>query len=178
MPRREAAMAAPVRVADTTPLLRLAKPQAGESEAFLGARQLEAAVRLQGLFRRAALMPRLTMSYDAVRIPGGGGGGNDLSDSAATARKQLNTLVAGLPGDCAGVVLDVCGFGKGLAEIEAERRWPRRSAKFLLRAGLDALARQWGLDDRAVGPASRRLEVFIGEGGLPTDSVRRREREM
>ena len=169
MPRREAAVAVPVRMADSTPLVRLGKPQPGENEAVLGARQLEAAVRVQGLFRRAALMPRLTMSYDATRIPGGGGGGNDLSDSAAAARKQLNGLVAGLPGDCAGVVLDVCGFGKGLAEIEAERRWPRRSAKFLLRAGLDALARHWGLEDRAVGPTARRLEVFVGEGGLPMD---------
>jgi hypothetical protein len=70
---------------------------------------------------------------------------------AADARRRLASLMRALPRDCADVVLDVCGLEKGLQAIEAERGWPRRSAKLVLRIGLDQLARHFGLDAEASG---------------------------
>ena len=49
------------------------------------------------------------------------------------------------------MVFDVCGLGKGLQLIETERRWPRRSAKLVLRIGLEQLAAQFGLSPQATG---------------------------
>lgn len=114
-----------------------------------------AAERIEALSRRAQMLPRLTMSYEG-RLAGRGegrGGASDLSDSAADARRKLNALASAMPGDCWNVVLDICCFGKGVQEIEQERGWPRRSAKLVLRIGLDHLASQFGLAPHRAGTA-------------------------
>ena len=137
-----------------SPLLRLARPGKGEADAFLNPAQVEAGERVRRLAERARLQPRVTMSYSATHTANGGArnGLADLSDLAADARRDLMEITRILPRDCVGVVMDVCGLGKGLQAVEAERNWPRRSAKLVLRIGLDHLARHFGLDDRAVGP--------------------------
>ena len=134
-------------------ILRLASARAGEP-AFLEPHHLAAAQRLEAMVRRAQMAPRLTMSYDPATSGGRRGAGNAVetaSDSAASARQRLNRLAALLPPDCWGVVFDVCGLGKGLQVVETERRWPRRSAKLVLRIGLDQLAAQFGLSLHAQG---------------------------
>ena len=126
----------------------------GEGGGFLGPHHLAAAERLERLILRAQLMPRVTMSYDPTSVGGGNRGANSVetgSDSAAAARQKLNRLAAMLPPDCWGVLIDCYGLGKGLQLIETERRWPRRSAKLVLRIGLDQLAAQFGLAPHATG---------------------------
>jgi hypothetical protein len=102
---------------------------------------------------RAQLRQRVTMSYDSARTAGGKGasGAGELGDMAVDARRLLAELPRILPRDCADVVLDVCGLLKGLQDVEQERGWPRRSAKLVLRIGLDQLARHYGLDPAATG---------------------------
>jgi hypothetical protein len=68
-----------------------------------------------------------------------------------------------LPRDCAEVVLDVCGLEKGLQQVETERGWPRRSAKLVLRIGLDRLAELWGIGAVAVGRGSGARAWMDGE---------------
>jgi len=140
---------------DESPLARLAVSRNGE-EPFLLAHQVEAGERMRRLVERARLSPRLTMSYDANRMPGGSGpsAANDLSDSAVDARRKLDAVAALLPADCRGVVFDVCGLLKGLQTVETERGWPRRSAKMVLRIGLEQLAAHWGLSAQARGNES------------------------
>ena len=117
--------------------------------AFLATHHIAAAMRLEGLIRRALLSPRLTMFYDPASTGGGpksaGNAVAEMTDTAAEARQKLNRLAAKLSPDCWNVAFDVCGMGKGLQTIETERAWPRRSAKLVLRIALDQLADHFGL---------------------------------
>ena len=151
-----------------SPLARLAFAAAGESEAFLSRHQVEAGERVRRLAERARLQPRLTMSYSAAHVATKGAGhAAEIGDLAADARKQLAEIHEVLPRDCAGVVMDVCGLLKGLQLVEAERGWPRRSAKLVLRIGLDRLAEVWGLGAVAVGAEARRPRTWMEGRRLP-----------
>ena len=144
-----------------SPLARLALAT-GEAEAFLRPHQVEAGERLRRLVERAQLQPRLTMSYSAAHTASKGAGhAGEIGDMAVDARKALADLYRQLPRDCAEVVLDVCGFGKGLQQIETERSWPRRSAKLVLRIGLDRLAEVYGIGEAAVGAETTRRRAWM-----------------
>jgi hypothetical protein len=152
-----------------SPLARLAAPAAGEGTAFLARHQVEAGERVRRLAERAQLQPRVTMSYSATHTAGGKGLGHaaDIGDMAAEARKALRDIPRLLPRDCADVVLDVCGLLKGLQVVESERGWPRRSAKLVLRIGLEQLAQHYGYAPQAVGAESRRPHVWLDDGARP-----------
>jgi hypothetical protein len=130
---------------------------------------VEAGERVRKLAERAQLQPRVTMSYSAAHTAGGKAAARpaEISDLAADSRRQLDDIARLLPRDCAGVVLDVCGLLKGLQTVESERGWPRRSAKLVLRIGLEQLAQHYGLAAVAVGRESRRARVWLGPGARP-----------
>lgn len=151
----------------TNTLAALARGRAGEA-AFLAPHHLEAARRVQQLFERSQLRPRTTMFY-GPRTSGGLGQAADIGDMAADARRRLAELQKALPADCADVVIDICGFEKGLQDVEAERGWPRRSAKLVLRIGLEALALRLGLAPIADGPERTRTRRWLGEGARPSE---------
>ncbi len=152
---------------DESPLARLAVSRNSEP-AFLAPHHLLAGERVRGLVERGQLSQRVTMSYDPARVPGGtrGGGGN-VNDMVLDARHDLGRVLERLPRDCAGVVLDVCGYLKGLQQVEQERRWPRRSAKLVLRIGLDQVADHFGLSPLATGIESNRNHSWLGTGARP-----------
>lgn len=146
-----------------SPLARLAVASGGEA-AFLERHQVEAGERVRRLVERARLTPRMTMSYSADHVASGGPGhAGEVSDMAADARRRLADIHRGLPRDCADVVLDVCGLEKGLQQVEKERGWPRRSAKLVLRIGLDRLAELWGIGAVAVGRGGGQRAWMEGE---------------
>lgn len=150
-------------------LLPLARERGGEP-AYLAPHHCVAAQRIQALFERSRLTPRTIMHYG----PRTGGtraaqGAGEISDMAADARKMLARLHDSLPPDCMDVVLDVCGFEKGLQQIESERGWPRRSAKLVLRIGLDAVARFYGLDAAAKGAEVGRARVWRPDAARPDE---------
>ena len=154
-----------------SPLSRLAAGIGGEV-GYLERHQIEAGERVRRLVERARLMPRMTMSYSAAHTAGGGQrGAGDISDLAADARKSLDDLYRVLPRDCAGVVFDVCGLLKGLQEVERERGWPRRSAKLVLRIGLEHLAQHYGFAEVARGKASVRTRQWMDGDARPTTFV-------
>jgi hypothetical protein len=152
-----------------SPLARLAVPASGEARAFLEPHQVEAGERVRRLTERAQVQPRVTMSYSAAHTAGGKSPGYaaEISDMAAEARRALADIHRVLPADCAGVVLDVCGLLKGLQVVEIERGRPRRSAKLVLRIGLEQLAAHYGLTAEATGEESRRRRTWMGEGARP-----------
>ncbi len=148
-----------------SPLARLAIAAAGEAAPFLSPHQVQAGERVRRLVERARLQPRVTMTYSGAHVAGGRGVGqaSEISDLAADARQALGGLYRVLPRDCADVVLDVCGLEKGLQQIETERGWPRRSAKLVLRIGLDRLAEHFGLAEMARGAESGQRAWMDGE---------------
>ncbi len=152
-----------------SPLGRLAVATHGEAAPFLEPHQVEAGERVRRLVERARLLPRLTMSYSGAHTVARSGarGPAEISDLAADARRALADIHRVLPADCAGVVLDVCGLLKGLQLVEAERGWPRRSAKLVLRIGLEHLAQHYGLTAVAVGVESVRGHTWLAEGARP-----------
>jgi hypothetical protein len=155
---------------DESPLARLAVPAPGEAAPFLAAHQVEAGERLRRLVERARLQPRVTMSYDPARAGGTrGNGAPEIGDMAADARRRLSELMTVLPRDCADVVLDVCGMFKGLQTVERERGLPARSAKLVLRIGLDDLARHFGLTPVAVGCERAHVQGWMRAGGRPVE---------
>jgi len=135
-----------------SPLARLAVADRDAGAAFLEPHQVEAGERIRRLAERAQMVQRTTLSYDPTRTASGSrqapGG---IADNAIDARRVLADVLDRLPRDCAGVVLDVCGMLKGLQTIETERGWPRRSAKIVLRIGLEQAAMAMGLAPMARG---------------------------
>lgn len=147
-----------------SPLARLAAPGAEGAPPFLDRHHVEVGERIRRLAERAQMVQRTTLSYDPARTAAGtrqAPGG--IADSALDARRILNRLLDTLPRDCAGVVLDVCGMLKGLQTVEAERGWPRRSAKIVLRIGLEQTAMALGLGPAARGRERGRVRGWLEE---------------
>jgi hypothetical protein len=151
---------------DDTVVLRLASGRDGDGQPFLLPHHLLAAGRLERLIERSHLAPRVTMSYDTARVGGGDRSGNsaaEATDTAAQARQKLNQLARTIPPDCWDVMIDVCAFGKGLQLVETERRWPRRSAKLVLRIALEQLAHHLGLTPQAQGVEQGQTRSWLPE---------------
>jgi len=148
-----------------SPLNRLSTVVGGE--AFLEQHHVEAGERVRRLVERAGLQPRLTMSYSPLVSGGNHQSVADLSDFAADARCDVAAIYRLLPRDCAGVVMDVCGLLKGLQQVERERGWPRRSAKLVLRIGLEQLAVHYGLGPFAQARADGRPRSWMDAEARP-----------
>ncbi|WP_312795998.1 DUF6456 domain-containing protein, partial [Tianweitania sp.] len=98
-------------------------------------------------FTRGQLMPKLGATWQAIagssRRGGGAGGAVDLTDAALAARQRVEKAVEATGPELSGVLLDICCFLKGLEQVEAERGWPVRSGKVMLKAALGTLARYY-----------------------------------
>ena len=146
---------------------RLARPSGRDATAFLSAHHLAAARHVAELVRHAQMLPRVTMSYDPARIRSPGSGGTlpfNPAESAGDASRKLQDCLGSLPPECAGVVLDVCGFHKGLQQVEFERQWPRRSAKLILRVGLGLVADHFGLSCETTPRSGARSRSWKDQG--------------
>jgi hypothetical protein len=137
--------------------------------AFLQPHHVEAAERVRGLVERAQLQARTTMNYSGATAGGKPqrNGAESITDMAVDARRSLDAIHRALPAECAAVVMDVCGWLKGLQQVERERNWPRRSAKLVLRIGLEQVAQHFGLAPHAVGRHSARSRSWLDEGARP-----------
>ncbi|AMJ59049.1 DUF6456 domain-containing protein [Bosea sp. PAMC 26642] len=152
-----------------SPLLWLHRRNGKDGKPQISASEFAAGERFRTDLTLAQMMPRTTMNWDAS-LTGDrrGSGGRDpaqASDSALAAHQRVRLACDRMGSELSGLAIDVCGFLKGLDQVERERGWPARSAKIVLRLALSALALHYGID--APAPPRRRNAVWRGEGARP-----------
>jgi hypothetical protein len=156
---------------DESPLDWLRRRRDREGAPFIEAAHLQAGERLRSDITQAGLLPSVTARWDPVRADGGPRGPADASDRVIGARQRVRHAFEAVGADFSDLLIDLCGFLKGLETIERERRWPPRSAKVVVRLALARLAEHYGLASEAKGPqTSRRIRAWqavVIEGGWP-----------
>lgn len=134
--------------AEESPLAWLARRK------LVGAPEFEAGERLRRDMDMGRMLPSVTANWSSTVSSGTPGAGRlHMAENLVAARQRVDRALAAAGPDLAGILVDVCGFLKGLELIEQERAWPRRSAKVALNIALSALARHYGLSVSASGPA-------------------------
>ncbi|MEL6734501.1 MAG: DUF6456 domain-containing protein [Pseudomonadota bacterium] len=129
-----------------SPLTRLHKLKAPGGGTWLDDAAFAAGERLRADFTHGRLMQRTTSSWNfetGINTTSGQPRTN-ITEQALDARARLEKALGRVGPDLAGVLMDVCCFLKGLESVERERRWPPRSAKLMLRTGLNLLAEHYG----------------------------------
>jgi Domain of unknown function (DUF6456) len=137
--------------ATTLDLMRQRKDAAGAP--WIGPAAHLAGERLRADLTFAGILPKVTMDWSrgAPSGKGPGAAGLNPTEAALAARQRVEKALAAVGPDFSGLLIDVCGFDKGLEQLESERIWPVRSAKVVVRLALAALARHYGYCDAATG---------------------------
>lgn len=152
-----------------SPLALLWRRKGKDGAQFLTAREFRAGERLRADYTRGRIMPRMGVNWGAAgasgRKLGGAGGIVELTDAALAARLRVEKAVEAVGPELSGVLIDVCCFLKGLEQVEAERRWPARSAKVVLKSALAALARHY--EPPRAGGVKRAILHWGTEGYRP-----------
>lgn len=131
---------------DESPLAQLARRRRPDGRPYLEANEIRAGERLRSDYTRGQIMPRLGANWIASVASGrrdGAGGAAELTDAALAARLRVEKAIAAVGPELSGVLVDVCCYLKGLERVEAERRWPARSAKIVLKSALGVLSRHY-----------------------------------
>ncbi|OJY38203.1 MAG: hypothetical protein BGP06_16115 [Rhizobiales bacterium 65-9] len=149
-----------------SPLAWLHRRKGPDGAPLISAAQFAAGERLRADLTRAQIMPRVTANWSAAVASGRRGGeGAMATDAMIAARQRVERALVAAGDEFAGLLLDVCGFLKGLAEVERERGWPARSAKLVLDMALTRLARHYGLESETRGAERSPGLRFWGAAG-------------
>jgi hypothetical protein len=146
-----------------SPLAWLARRKDRAGRPMLDPASFAAGERFRNDFTLAGLQPRVTSDWsNPVRGAALGERGMHISDLMVAARQRLDAALDALGPELGSLILDVCGFLKGLEIVEAEHGWPARSAKVVLGIALARLAGHYGLATEARGPARARRLLHWG----------------
>lgn len=151
-------MSAAARAVSQSSLLdQLRQRMDGAGQPWIGPAAHLAGERLCADLTFAGMLPKTTMDWGRGAPSDRGRSQHGLNPSEATiaARQRADAALRAVGPDFAGLLIDICGFDKGLETLERERNWPVRSAKVVVRLALDALARHYGYSDAATGRAPR-----------------------
>lgn len=134
-----------------SPLLWLHRRLGKDGAPQISAAEFAAGERFRADLTLAQMLPRTTVNWDAGLAAGTHAatrGPAEASDSSLAARQRIRLACKRLGPELSGLAIDVCGFLKGLDQVERERKWPARSAKVVLRLALSALVEHYGLSGK------------------------------
>ncbi|MET0530524.1 MAG: DUF6456 domain-containing protein, partial [Microvirga sp.] len=155
--------------ADESPLDWLRRRKDRNGEPMIDEAAYQAGERLRTDIMLAGLLPGVTARWDAMPTSGAPGSPSDATDRMVAARQRIRHAFDAVGSDFADLLMDLCGFLKGLELIERERQWPQRSAKIVVRLALARLAEHYGIEATASGPAASRgiraWQAVVIEGG-------------
>jgi hypothetical protein len=116
-----------------------------DEASFLAGERFRADLALSGM------LPRVTADW--TMTPGGSSwrGGLLPTEVMIAAKQRIDKARTAVGAEFAGVLIDFCGFLKGLESLERERGWPARAGKVVVLLALAALARHYGLQNEATG---------------------------
>lgn len=159
-----------VRVdAEESPLTWLRRRKGRDGQPLIDDASYEAGERLRTDIMLAGLLPGVTARWDATPGRGGPGTPAEATDRMVAARQRIRSAFDAVGGDFSDLLMDLCGFLKGLELIERERQWPPRSGKVVVRIALARLAEHYGIEAVAQGPAASRgiraWKAVVIEGG-------------
>ncbi len=155
--------------ADESPLDWLRRRRDRNGEPMIDEASYQAGERLRTDIMLAGLLPGVTARWDRMPKTSGPGSPSDATDRMIAARQRLRNAFDAVGADFSDLLMDLCGFLKGLELIERERQWPARSAKIVMRLALARLAEHYGIEAAARGPAVslgiRVWKAVVIEGG-------------
>ncbi|MBV1706531.1 MAG: ATPase [Hyphomicrobiales bacterium] len=129
-----------------SPMLWLHHRQDASGQPLISALEFAAGERFRADLTYAGTLPQITANWSSVaRQAGFDAAPQTFTEARLAARQRLARAIGELDADMTGVMIDICGFLKGLGRIEQERGWPRRSARHVLKAALQRLVDHYGL---------------------------------
>ena len=152
--------------AEESPLVWLHRRKGAGGDGLIGDAAFAAGERLRAELTFAGMLPQVTMDWSNLARVDRSTTRERLnpSEAAVAARQRVDAALRAVGPEFSGLLVDLCGFGKGLELIERERGWPARSAKVVAKLALASLARHYGLDDVAIGRGKVRSTGWIAEG--------------
>jgi hypothetical protein len=152
-----------------SPLLWMARRTDRNGRTLIGPAAFAAGERLRADLTFAGMLPKVTMDWSGQPRSGRGALAARLNpaEAALAARQRADHALRAVGPEFSGLLIDICGFGKGLELIERERQWPSRSAKVVANLALARLARHYGLDETAIGRDRGRLRRWATPDARP-----------
>jgi len=138
------------------PLGMLARQRDRKGMPLIGPAVLAAAARFRRDLALAGTVPQVTANWSRLAVDGSGPqAGLSVPERVIEAQRRVSEALDAVGTDFSGLVLDLCGFYKGIEVIERQHGFPLRAGKVVAAFALRALARHYGMSDEARGPDNR-----------------------